>query len=185
MCCTIWYHLYNLKNLKNFHGGVLLLVKLQDCNFTKINTPSLVFFNFLKLFKWYKIAQHSYVQCVQWKFFKIQTILNNIWIKKYGYKFVSIFINCGKVKMFFIIYFRPWVFTFSAGFIKQASFFWWRVNWYLVFLWDYACYFIPTTVFMVCIFHSMITTRLIGSGLILLLNDLVALLFMTIFDVGN
>ena len=29
MLCTIWYHLYNLKNVKNTHGGVLLLVKLQ------------------------------------------------------------------------------------------------------------------------------------------------------------
>ena len=26
MFCTIWYHLYNLKNVKNTHGGVLLLV---------------------------------------------------------------------------------------------------------------------------------------------------------------
>ena len=29
MLCAIWYHLYNLKNVKNTHGGVLLLVKLQ------------------------------------------------------------------------------------------------------------------------------------------------------------
>ena len=29
MLCTIWYHLYNFKNVKNTHGGVLLLVKLQ------------------------------------------------------------------------------------------------------------------------------------------------------------
>ena len=28
MRCTIWYHLYNLKNVKNISGGVLLLVKL-------------------------------------------------------------------------------------------------------------------------------------------------------------
>ena len=28
MRCTIWYNLYNLKNVKNTHGGVLLLVKL-------------------------------------------------------------------------------------------------------------------------------------------------------------
>ena len=28
MFCAIWYHLYNLKNVKNTHGGVLLLVKL-------------------------------------------------------------------------------------------------------------------------------------------------------------
>ena len=25
---AIWYHLYNLKNVKNTYGGVLLLVKL-------------------------------------------------------------------------------------------------------------------------------------------------------------
>ena len=27
VCCTIWYHLYNLKNVKNTHGGVLILDK--------------------------------------------------------------------------------------------------------------------------------------------------------------
>ena len=29
MRCAIWYHLYNLKNMKNTNGGVLILVKLQ------------------------------------------------------------------------------------------------------------------------------------------------------------
>ena len=29
MHCAIWYHLYNLKNVKNTHGGVLILIKLQ------------------------------------------------------------------------------------------------------------------------------------------------------------
>ena len=29
MRCAIWYYLYNLKNVKNTHGGVLILVKLQ------------------------------------------------------------------------------------------------------------------------------------------------------------
>ena len=29
MFCMIWYHLYSLKNVKNTHGGVWLLVKLQ------------------------------------------------------------------------------------------------------------------------------------------------------------
>ena len=29
MFCAIWYHLFNLKNVKNTHGGVLLLVKTQ------------------------------------------------------------------------------------------------------------------------------------------------------------
>ena len=51
---TIWYHLYNLKNVKNTHEGVLLLVKLQAkaCNFSKINTRPWVFFMFFKLGKW-------------------------------------------------------------------------------------------------------------------------------------
>ena len=26
MLCAIWYHLYDFKNVKNTHGGVLLLV---------------------------------------------------------------------------------------------------------------------------------------------------------------
>ena len=29
MCCAIWYYLDNLQNVKNIHGGVLFLVKLQ------------------------------------------------------------------------------------------------------------------------------------------------------------
>ena len=35
MRCVIWNHLYDLKNVKNTHGGVLLLVKLPGWNFTK------------------------------------------------------------------------------------------------------------------------------------------------------
>ena len=27
MRCAIWYHLYNIKIVKNTHGGVILLVK--------------------------------------------------------------------------------------------------------------------------------------------------------------
>ena len=48
MRCAIWYDLYNLKNVKNIHGGMLLLVKLQAeaCNFTKSNIPPWVFFTF-------------------------------------------------------------------------------------------------------------------------------------------
>ena len=43
------YHLYNLKNMKNTHGEVLLLVKFQAeaCNFTKSNTPHSSFGVFL------------------------------------------------------------------------------------------------------------------------------------------
>ena len=37
---VIWYHLYNLKNVKNTHPGAL-----------KSNTPSSVIFKFFKLYK--------------------------------------------------------------------------------------------------------------------------------------
>ena len=42
MQCAIWYYFYDLKNVKNTDGGVLLLV----CNFTKSKTPPRVFFTF-------------------------------------------------------------------------------------------------------------------------------------------
>ena len=63
MRCVIWYQLYNLKNVKNTHGGVLLLIKLQAeaCNFTKSNTPPWVFFAFFELYEWYQIAQSTTV----------------------------------------------------------------------------------------------------------------------------
>ena len=50
---TIWYHLHNLKNVKNTHVGNMA----EACNFTKINTPPSVFFTFFKLYKRYQIAQ--------------------------------------------------------------------------------------------------------------------------------
>ena len=59
MLCAIWYHWSNLKNVKNTHGGVLLLVKFQTlvCNVTKSKTPRWVFFTFYKLYIMYQIAQ--------------------------------------------------------------------------------------------------------------------------------
>ena len=63
MRCAIWYHIYNFKNVKNTHRGVLILVKLQAeaeaCNFTKINTPPWMFFTLFKLYKWYQIARRT------------------------------------------------------------------------------------------------------------------------------
>ena len=70
MLCAIWYNLYNLRKVKNSHGGVLLLLKLQSfslnftmqafslsvtfskvvmllSNVTKSNTSPWVFFFFL------------------------------------------------------------------------------------------------------------------------------------------
>ena len=48
MLYAIWYHLKNFKNVKNTHGRVLLVVKLQAsaCNFTKSNTSSWVILYF-------------------------------------------------------------------------------------------------------------------------------------------
>ena len=48
------------KKRENTQGGALLLVKLhaEVCNFTKSNTPPWLFFTFLKLYKWYQIAQY-------------------------------------------------------------------------------------------------------------------------------
>ena len=48
--CAIWYHLYNLKNVKNTYGVVLLC---KSC------TPPWVFSKFFKLHKWYKISTYA------------------------------------------------------------------------------------------------------------------------------
>ena len=69
---VILYQLYNLKNVKNTHGEVLFLVKLQvlACNFTKSDTPPSVFFTFFKQYKWYKITQRiTYFQLQKLLFF--------------------------------------------------------------------------------------------------------------------
>ena len=48
---AIWFHLYNLKNVRKTLGGMLHLVKLQT------------FFTFYKLYKWYQITQNI-IYCV-------------------------------------------------------------------------------------------------------------------------
>ena len=61
MLCAIWYHLYNIKNVKNTHGELILLVKLhvEACNFTKSITPPSVLFMFFKLHKYTKSRKAS------------------------------------------------------------------------------------------------------------------------------
>ena len=54
MLCSIWYQLFNLKDVKKTHEGVLLFARLQAeswniCNFTKSNTSPRVLFTFLKI----------------------------------------------------------------------------------------------------------------------------------------
>ena len=46
MNCAVWYHLHNLRSVKNTHGGVLLY-----------NSPPLVFFTLFELCKWYQITR--------------------------------------------------------------------------------------------------------------------------------
>ena len=62
--CAIWYHLYNLKNVKNTREGLILLVKLQDlaCNCTKINTPPWVFSRFLNCTNGTKTCKASHIR---------------------------------------------------------------------------------------------------------------------------
>ena len=62
MRCAIWYHVYNLKNVKNTHGGVLLLVA---CNLTKSNTPPWLFFTFFKLYDWYQTRNAPYMKVLK------------------------------------------------------------------------------------------------------------------------
>ena len=49
MRCVIWYHLYNLKSVKNTHGVVLILVKLQakPATLLKLTLPHGCFSRFL------------------------------------------------------------------------------------------------------------------------------------------
>ena len=64
MLCAVWYHLHDLKNVKNIHGGVLFLVKLQAnaCNFTNSSTPPWVFFSrFLNRKNNTKLSQALYM----------------------------------------------------------------------------------------------------------------------------
>ena len=62
---VILYNFYNLNNVKNTHGGVLLLVKLQakamleaSCRLIqKVTLLHGCFSRFFKLYKWYQTAQ--------------------------------------------------------------------------------------------------------------------------------
>ena len=51
MLWAIWCYMYNLKNEKNTHGGVVLLVKL------KVILLHGCFWRFLNWYKWHQIAQ--------------------------------------------------------------------------------------------------------------------------------
>ena len=64
MRCACFYHLCNLKILKNTDRGVLLLVYLHSlaCNFIKSNTPPLVFSRFLNRINGTKSCNASHME---------------------------------------------------------------------------------------------------------------------------
>ena len=75
MRCAIWYHLYNLQNLKKPHGGVLLLVKLQAEAFT-----------FSKLCKWYQKAQSITYKLLNWSQIGVAFVV--------GFEQISFIVHC-------------------------------------------------------------------------------------------
>ena len=62
MRCAIWYQLYSLKNVKNAHGRVLLLVKLQAKS--RLNVTTLLhgcFLRFLNCTNGTKLRKTSHI----------------------------------------------------------------------------------------------------------------------------
>ena len=84
--CVIWYHLYNLKNVKMTHGGVLCLVKLQES--CKLACKFGCFSRFVKLYKWYQIAQRTtYIQTTQY----------GTYIKLFYFLWLDNFVMCHRI----------------------------------------------------------------------------------------
>ena len=71
MLFAIWYHLYNLKTMKDTHGGVLFLVTLQAkaCNFTKSNILQRFFSHFLNCTNGAKSGKTYHISCWSRKIF--------------------------------------------------------------------------------------------------------------------
>ena len=70
MLCAIWYHLYNLKNVKNTHGGVLLLIKLQPkkrATLLKVTLLDVCFSRFLNCTNDTKSCNASHYRREVWK----------------------------------------------------------------------------------------------------------------------
>ena len=65
MRCTIWYHLYNLKNVKNIHGGVLPLVKLQ----AKVTLLHRRFSSFLNCTNCNKSCNAPQIKCLNYQIY--------------------------------------------------------------------------------------------------------------------
>ena len=84
MFFAICHHLYNLKNVKNSHGEVLLLVKLlaKTCNFTKNCTLPWMFSGFLNCNKSGNASQRNVYHITDfYEYFQknFQNFLEKLW----------------------------------------------------------------------------------------------------------
>ena len=75
MRCAIWYHLYNLYNVKNTHREALLLV-VKPVTSLKVTLLHECWSTFFKLYKWYQITQSITYVNISWYSINI-LVLNN------------------------------------------------------------------------------------------------------------
>ena len=112
--CAIWYHLYNLKDVKNTYGGVLILVKLQaPATLLKLTFLHGCFSTMYKLYKWFQIAQRitykkecqlNFFYCNYAQTFELGVVKNfhvKILITRY-FMITSLFKNCVWLQQFHI-----------------------------------------------------------------------------------
>ena len=106
--CAIWYHLYSLKNVKITHGGVLLLVKLQES--CKLAYKFGCFSRFVKLYKWYQIAQRTtYISIPQY----------GTYIKLFYFLWLDNFVMCHRIHFHVSSVLKS--FTFIVSFSKKSQ----------------------------------------------------------------
>ena len=67
MFFSIWYHLYNLKNVKNTHRGVLPLVNLQPATLLKVTLLHWCFSRFLNCRNGTKSRNASHINIIKHK----------------------------------------------------------------------------------------------------------------------
>ena len=120
--CAIWYHLYNLKNVKNIHGGVFILINLQAsaCNFTESNTAPWVFFTFFKLYKWYQIARSVSYRTLpnihEITFLQKANDSVKSFIKNFYYRYLT------RSQARLLVSYHIWIISFERSFAKMSEF---------------------------------------------------------------
>ena len=79
MFCAIWHHLYNLQNVKNTHGGVLILVRSQtEATLLKVTLLHRCFPDFLDCKSATKLRNAS---CVcSWRTYKFKKWVNAVFL---------------------------------------------------------------------------------------------------------